>query len=94
MKGKLGLVVGFGIGYVLGSRAGKARYEQIKRTATAVWNSDPVQKASDLVGGFVSEQVSVAQGYVADKSRALLHAATAPKKSEDLSVQQTATEER
>ena len=94
MKGKLGLVVGFGLGYVLGSRAGRARYEQIKRTADKVWHSDPVQKASGVVGAYVSEQVAVAQGFVADKSRSLLHAATAPRKSEDLSVQSTATEDR
>ncbi|MDQ1598498.1 MAG: hypothetical protein QOI70_1922, partial [Microbacteriaceae bacterium] len=32
MKHKFSLVVGFGIGFVLGARAGRARYEQIKRT--------------------------------------------------------------
>ncbi len=30
MKGKIGLVVGLGVGYVLGTRAGRERYEQIK----------------------------------------------------------------
>ena len=31
MKGKILLVVGLGVGYVLGSRAGRERYEQIRR---------------------------------------------------------------
>ena len=31
-------------GYVLGSRAGRQRYEQIRRTSGKVWNSGPVQK--------------------------------------------------
>ena len=30
MKGKVGLVVGLSVGYVLGTRAGRERYEQIK----------------------------------------------------------------
>jgi len=43
MKGKIGLVVGLGAGYVLGSRAGRQRYEQIKRQWLKVWHLDPVQ---------------------------------------------------
>ena len=33
MKFRTGLVVGIGVGYVLGARAGRERYEQIKRAA-------------------------------------------------------------
>ena len=29
MRGKVGLVIGLGVGYVLGTRAGRERYEQI-----------------------------------------------------------------
>lgn len=83
MKGKLGLVLGFGIGYVLGSRAGRKRYEQIKKTAGNVWNSAPVQKAAGQVSGYVGEQVSCAQNYVLGKGKALLHVATAPSRTED-----------
>ncbi len=31
MKFRLGLLVGFGVGYYLGARAGRARYEQMRR---------------------------------------------------------------
>ncbi len=34
MKNKLTLLIGIAIGYVLGSRAGRERYEQLKATAT------------------------------------------------------------
>lgn len=43
MKGKIGLIVGLGVGYVLGTRAGRERYEQIAAAASKVWNLDPVQ---------------------------------------------------
>lgn len=44
MRGKAGLVIGLAAGYVLGTRAGRQRYEQIKEQAEKVWNLDPVQK--------------------------------------------------
>jgi len=44
MRGKIGIVVGLAAGYVLGSRAGRERYEQIKDGFLKVWNTDPVQK--------------------------------------------------
>lgn len=49
MRGKVGLVIGLGIGYVLGTRAGRERYEQIKEQALKVWNLDPVQKQVENV---------------------------------------------
>jgi hypothetical protein len=44
MRGKLIFVAGAALGYVLGSRAGHHRYEQIAAGASKVWNSRPVQK--------------------------------------------------
>ena len=43
MRGKLGLVIGVGVGYVLGTRAGRERYEQIKEKAQEVWELPAVQ---------------------------------------------------
>jgi hypothetical protein len=42
--GKLTFIAGMAAGYVLGARAGRHRYEQIRRTSGKVWNSGPVQK--------------------------------------------------
>ena len=43
MRGKVGLVIGLAAGYVLGARAGRERYEQIKAQVDKVWNLEPVQ---------------------------------------------------
>ncbi|ROP72753.1 hypothetical protein [Curtobacterium sp. PhB115] len=57
MRGKLLFVAGAAFGYVLGSRAGRARYEQIKTVSGKVWNSNGVQKG-----------VHVAEDFIADKT--------------------------
>ena len=56
MKGKIGLVVGLGVGYVLGTRAGRERYEQIKTQWLKVWNLDPVQEQVGKVKDFAKSQ--------------------------------------
>ena len=48
------LVLGIGIGYVLGSRAGRERYEQIKLWTSKVADHPAVQGAA----GFVRAKVS------------------------------------
>lgn len=49
MKGKVAFVLGAAVGYVLGARAGRARYEKIKSGAKAAWESDPVQNGVSIV---------------------------------------------
>jgi len=58
MKGKIGLVVGLGVGYVLGTRAGRERYEQIKKQWLKVWNLDPVQAQVHKVQDFAKTQAA------------------------------------
>jgi hypothetical protein len=38
------LVVGLAAGYVLGAKAGRGRYEEIKRTASTLWGDPRVQR--------------------------------------------------
>lgn len=57
MKGKIAFVVGAAVGYVLGTRAGRERYEQIKRGAESVWNTEPVQRGVGAVRGAVRGKV-------------------------------------
>ena len=47
--GRLSLGLGLGIGYVLGARAGRARYEQIKQAAADVMERPEVQQALEQV---------------------------------------------
>ena len=54
MRGKVGLVIGLGVGYVLGTRAGRQRYEQIKAGAEKVWNLEPVQEQVERAKGFAA----------------------------------------
>ena len=51
MRFRSGLVVGAAVGYVLGTRAGKQRYEQIKRWASEARKHPAVgQLANQTVG--------------------------------------------
>jgi len=47
MRGKIGIVIGLAAGYVLGSRAGRERYEQIKDGVQKLWDTPQVQKQVD-----------------------------------------------
>jgi hypothetical protein len=60
----IGFVAGIAVGYVAGTRAGRERYEQIRRGAQKAWTSDPVQRRLDRAGHAVKTQ---ALPYVADK---------------------------
>lgn len=64
MKGKIAFVVGAAVGYVLGSRAGRERYEQIKRGAETLWQTEPVQRGVDVVKGLVDNRVDEVKAFV------------------------------
>jgi hypothetical protein len=53
MRGKILFVFGVALGYVLGTRAGRERYEQIRAGAKKVWNDPRVQEQVATVEGFV-----------------------------------------
>lgn len=55
------LVTGsFGAGYVLGARAGRGRYEQIRRIALRIKDDPQVRHAVDEVGEFAKEHSAAA----------------------------------
>ena len=64
MRFRLGLLVGFGSGYYLGSRAGRERYEQINRTIAKVKRSDAYEMASERVHEVVDTGVAKAREVV------------------------------
>ncbi|MET3807620.1 glutathione S-transferase [Nakamurella sp. UYEF19] len=49
------ILLGAGLGYVLGSRAGRERYEQIKRWSARVADHPAVQGAAGVVRAKISE---------------------------------------
>jgi len=55
MRGRILFVVGLGIGYVFGTRAGRARYNQMKNAALKVWNDPRVQEQVTAATEFVKE---------------------------------------
>ena len=55
---KLKMLVAFGAGYVLGSRAGRERYEQIVDKAQGAWRDPRVQRTAHQAQGVVQEKAS------------------------------------
>jgi hypothetical protein len=49
MHGVLMFGAGLGLGYVLGTRAGRERFNQISGKAKQIWESPPVQDAASAV---------------------------------------------
>ena len=47
MKFRTGLVVGLGIGYVMGAKAGRQRYEQLKSAFDKVMDNPQVQQLTE-----------------------------------------------
>ena len=45
MKGRTGFIIGVGVGYVLGARAGRERYDQLKTATAKLADQDQVQVA-------------------------------------------------
>ena len=76
MKGKVLFVVGLGVGYVLGTRAGRERYEQIKRAAENVWNTPAVQQGVGSAKEFAMSRVGDLSDTVLDNVKNLIGSAT------------------
>jgi hypothetical protein len=66
MKGKILLVTGLAIGYVLGTRAGREKYEEIKAAANKLWHDPRVQKQVHEAGDFVKDKAPDVAESVAD----------------------------
>lgn len=54
--GKLSLIVGIGIGYVIGTAAGREQYQKIKSAVTDLVNRPQVQKVVRKADDFVAEK--------------------------------------
>lgn len=69
MKGKILFVAGLGLGYVLGTRAGREKYEELRQAALKVWNDPRVQKQVDAVEDFVKDKAPDVAEFVSDNAK-------------------------
>lgn len=67
MRFRLGYVLGFGTGYYLGTRAGRARYDQLNRLLAKARRSDAYEAASDKAKDLVDDGVERARDYVEER---------------------------
>lgn len=64
MRYKATFVTGFAAGYVLGSKAGRARYEQIRTQFRALMGKPEVQHAAEAVKNETSDLLGTAKRVV------------------------------
>jgi oxygen-dependent protoporphyrinogen oxidase len=79
MRGKILFLFGLALGYVLGTRAGRERYAQIKAGAEKIWSDPRVQKQVAVVGDFVKDkapEVAIRATSAAKKVSSSVRAAT------------------
>lgn len=76
MKLKLTFLAGAAVGYVLGTRAGRDRYEDMKKQADALWHDPRVQEKVSQAGDAVKDKapdvgakIAAAAGSAADVAK-------------------------
>ena len=60
MRFRIGMILGFVAGYVLGAKAGQDRYEQIVRAVKGLMGTETAQRAADLSKEFLGNGMSAA----------------------------------
>jgi hypothetical protein len=70
MKGKITLLVGGAVGYVLGTRAGRQRYEQMKSQAQSLWKNPKLQAKATQAQDYAREKAPVVKEKAAEAAAA------------------------
>ena len=82
MRGKLVLLVGIGIGYVLGARAGRERYNEIKRSVSRFWNDPRVQHQVQNVEEFAKDKAPDVVDFLGETAKKVVtRSSSSPSKS-------------
>ncbi|MFC6881205.1 MULTISPECIES: YtxH domain-containing protein [Actinomadura] len=66
MKYRVPFIAGAAVGYVLGTKAGRERYEQIRRTSRRVAENPAVQEAAGVIRAKGGELAGAAKGKAGD----------------------------
>lgn len=74
---KVWFIIGACVGYILGARAGRERYDQISRTAGKAWQSDVVQNRVEDVKATAAETPSKVAGTLAGSAKEIASQAKA-----------------
>ena len=64
---KTALMTAFGVGYVLGARAGRERYDAIAAKAQKLWHDPRVQEKAHRAGDMAKEKAETARQTIHDK---------------------------
>ncbi len=70
MRYRLVFIVGLGIGYVLGTKAGRERYEQLRTLARKAADSPAVQQAAGALQAQAASYAKSARGKLAESAGA------------------------
>jgi hypothetical protein len=68
MRYRLVFITGLGIGFVLGTRAGRERYEQLRKLARKAADSPAVQQAAGAMQAQAVELAKMARDRLADRA--------------------------
>ncbi|HWH26456.1 MAG TPA: YtxH domain-containing protein [Pseudolysinimonas sp.] len=69
MKGKILFAAGLAVGYVLGTKAGREKYEELRSAALKVWNDPRVQEKVDSAQDFVKDKAPEVAEFVSDNAK-------------------------
>jgi hypothetical protein len=67
MIGKAAFATGLGVGYVLGTRAGRERFDQIVNQSHNLWNKPAVQDAKDTAQSQASKLYDDSKHRIGDR---------------------------
>ena len=67
MKFRTGAVVGFAIGSYLGAKAGRERYEQLRKVMTTIANNPPVKQLIDESKALADKGTSKAREAISEQ---------------------------
>jgi uncharacterized protein YjbJ (UPF0337 family) len=70
MRYRIVFIVGLGVGYVLGTRAGRERYEQLRTLARKATDNPAVQQAAGALQAQAAGYAKSARGKLADRAGA------------------------
>ncbi len=90
MRGKVLLVAGLAVGYVLGTRAGRERYDQMKAQVQRLWNDPRVQKQVKQAEQFAKDKAPEVVDFVTDNAKKVASKAT-PSSSKTRTAPKTST---